>query len=109
MTSAEVDVRVVPGARRSEIVSYIDGVLRVRVAAPAVDQKATRELERHLADWLGVRPRQVSVVSGLRARAKRIRIDGLDAADLRARLGALAPTPPALSPDDLPALHHDAK
>ena len=109
MTSAEVDVRVVPGARRSEIVSYIDGVLRVRVAAPAVDQKATRELERYLADRLGVRPRQVSVVSGLRARAKRIRVDGFDAAELRARLVALAPTPPALSPDDLPALHHDAK
>lgn len=69
-----IEVRVVPGARRSEVVGEVDGVLRVRVAAPAVDGKANRELLRILAEHFGVRSRQVTIERGTHHRDKVVAI-----------------------------------
>ena len=71
-----VTVRVVPGARRSEVLDTdADGVVRVRVAAPATEGKANAELIRTLAAHYGVRRRDVTIVAGERGRQKVVRID----------------------------------
>ena len=80
-------VRVQPRASRSEIAGEHDGALRVRVAAPPVDGKANRELERFLAKKLRVPPSRVSVVAGERGKNKLIRIDGVDESAVRDALG----------------------
>jgi hypothetical protein len=72
-----IEVRVVPGARRSEVLGEADGVLRVRVAAPAVDGKANIELARVLAAHYGVKPRDVSIERGMRHRTKLVTIAGM--------------------------------
>jgi uncharacterized protein (TIGR00251 family) len=105
----EVDVRVTPNARRNAVVGMVDEVLRVKVAAPATDERANAELERFLADLLGVRPRQVSIIRGRRSRSKRLRIDGVAPDEIRTRLQRLAPPPEPVALDDLPLLAHDAK
>jgi uncharacterized protein YggU (UPF0235/DUF167 family) len=64
-----------------------DGVLLARVSAPPVDGKANVALCRLLAKALGVPRTSVSVVRGETARDKVVRVDGLSAADARARLG----------------------
>lgn len=69
-----INVRVVPGARRSEVVGETDGVWRVRVAAPAVDGKANRELLRVLAEHFGVKPRDIAIVRGDHSRTKVVTI-----------------------------------
>jgi uncharacterized protein len=72
---------VVPGASRSSV----DGVvadaagrpmLRVRVAAPAVEGAANRALTGFIAERLGVRKSAVTIVSGETARSKILRIEG---------------------------------
>jgi uncharacterized protein len=70
-----ITVRVVPGARKSEVVGVTDGVLRVRVAAPAVDGKANDELLRLLAEHFGVRARRLTITKGAHHRTKLIAID----------------------------------
>jgi hypothetical protein len=70
-----IDVRVSVGARRSEVVGEADGVLRVRVAAPAAEGLANRELIRVLADHFGVRERSVTIVRGERHRSKVVAIE----------------------------------
>jgi uncharacterized protein (TIGR00251 family) len=49
-------VRVVPGARTSEIIGVIDERLKIRLAARPVEGQANDELARIVADWCGVRP-----------------------------------------------------
>jgi uncharacterized protein (TIGR00251 family) len=75
-TSQEIllNVHVVPRASRSEIVGEIDGVLKVRIAAPPVDGAANDELIKVLAKKFGVAKSKVSVVSGLTSRKKRVRV-----------------------------------
>ena len=73
----ELAVRVVPGARKSEIAETTQDHLRVRVNAPPVEGKANTELCRVLAEWCGVRTNAVDVVSGDRGRLKRVRVVGV--------------------------------
>lgn len=49
---------------------YGDDVLVVAVQAPAVDGRATQAALRALADALGCRPAEVSLVSGATSRTK---------------------------------------
>lgn len=72
---AVLTVRVVPGASRSGVVDVVHGALRVRVCSPPVDGRANDELCAVLADALGLRARQVVVVSGGQARNKRVRVE----------------------------------
>jgi uncharacterized protein len=70
-------VRVVPGARRSEVIDTSEERLRVRIAAPAHEGKANAEVERFLAGQFGVRRSAVSLVRGERSRDKAVWIRGI--------------------------------
>lgn len=72
--SFSVLVRAQPGARKSEVAGEAEGRLRIRLAAPAVENKANRELERFIASCLGLRPARVTVASGETGRQKRVHI-----------------------------------
>lgn len=65
-----------------------DGALVVRVAARAVDGKATEAALSAVASAFGVRARAVRLVTGTTARTKVLDVDG-DDADLAARLETL--------------------
>jgi uncharacterized protein (TIGR00251 family) len=73
-----IPVRVVPGASRSEIVGLEGTILKVRVAAPAVKDKANRALVKLLAKALGVSSSQVEIVGGHRTRRKTVQVCGID-------------------------------
>jgi uncharacterized protein (TIGR00251 family) len=79
---------VVPGAAANSLGRAADGSLRVRVAAPAREGKANRELVRYLADLLGLPKTAVRVDRGEGARHKVIVVSGLDPDAVRQRLEA---------------------
>jgi uncharacterized protein len=86
---ARIAVRVQPRARRDEIAAVRDGVLLIRVSAPALEGRANRAACRLLADRLGVAPTQVTIVRGEHHRDKVIAVEGMDqaAADAALELG----------------------
>jgi uncharacterized protein (TIGR00251 family) len=69
-------IRVRPGASRTAVGGSHDGALVVRVAAPAVDGRANEAALRALAKALGVRRRDVVLVSGATSRTKVIDVNG---------------------------------
>ena len=81
-----VSVRVHPGASREGIMLLPDGSLDVRLRARAVEGQANAGLLALLADRLGLRRREVEIVSGERSRQKRVRLGLESDAELRARL-----------------------
>lgn len=64
-------------------------LVRVRVGAAPVDGRANEAVERVLAKALGVAPSRVRVVSGATSRRKQVEVDGVEDADLEARLASL--------------------
>ena len=82
-------VRVVPRAKKNDIVGVEGGVLRVRLTAPPVRGKANEALVEFLAQALGVRKGQVEIARGQKAKDKAIRVRGLSEEEARKRLGNL--------------------
>ena len=79
-------VHVQPGAGRSSVVGRHGDSLKVRVAAPPVDGRANAAAVALVAAALGVKERDVELVSCERSRLKRFRVVGIDADDVETRL-----------------------
>ena|SRR5688500_6775578 len=84
--ATEIDVRVVPRAGRSEVADMRDGALVIRLAAAPVDGAANAELIEVLARALHRPKRDITIVSGERSRHKRVRVAGMNAAEVVGRL-----------------------
>lgn len=63
-----------PGARESAFAGLHGDALKVRLAAPAQEGKANRELCRFLAEAFGVPLAAVELLSGESSRHKRVKI-----------------------------------
>ena len=80
LTNLELDIRVQPRAGRNAI--EIDGErITVRVTAAPESGKANNAVVALLAKRLGVPKRSVQIVRGHKSRDKRIRIEGISAAE----------------------------
>lgn len=75
-----LDLWVQPRASRNEILGFRDEWLRVRVTAAPTEGEANRLCREVLAEALAVPPSRVEILSGHRARRKRVRVEGVEAA-----------------------------
>ncbi|MDR3306293.1 MAG: DUF167 domain-containing protein [Endomicrobium sp.] len=71
-----IKVRVIPNSKRKEVVSRVGSILRVKIAAPAVEGKANEELCDFLADFFDVKRSMIFLRKGERGREKTIEITG---------------------------------
>lgn len=69
-------VRVSPRARRDSIEGVAGGALRVRVAAPPLEDRANEALRRLLAERLNIARTAVRIVGGEHSRLKRVEVRG---------------------------------
>ena len=74
---SKITVHTQPNASQNEVVSFKDGVLRVRIAAPPVKGKANQELIKFLSDVLGVSKSNLTIEKGLTSKNKTVAIRGL--------------------------------
>ena len=74
-----LDVWVQPRASRNEILGYRDEWLRVRVTAAPTEGEANRLCREVLGQALEIPPSRVEILSGQRARRKRVRVEGVEA------------------------------
>ena len=65
-----------PGARRTAVAGLHGEALKVRVAAPALEDRANEALLEFLAETFRVPRREVQLVSGARSRQKRFEVRG---------------------------------
>ena len=70
-----LQVRAVPGAKKSETAGLAENRLRVRLAAPAVENKANKALAAFIAERWGLRASQVRMVRGETARQKTLLVE----------------------------------
>ncbi|HUX85411.1 MAG TPA: DUF167 domain-containing protein [Chloroflexota bacterium] len=70
-----VRVHVRPSARRTAVVGYQEGILRIDLNAPPIDNRANDELVKLLARELGIARGRVSVRHGQTSRQKLVEID----------------------------------
>ena len=82
MCTACLEVYIQPRASKSEVAGMHDGVTKIRIAAPAVENEANVALVEFVADQLGIAKRSVRIVSGGASRRKVLEIDGVTEKEL---------------------------
>jgi uncharacterized protein (TIGR00251 family) len=86
-------LRVIPNARRDEVVGEYGDTVKIKIAAPALEGKANEAIRGFLAERLGVSVRAVDLVSGEKSRDKVVAVEGLNGGELRRRLLESVPGP----------------
>ncbi|MFZ0105252.1 MAG: DUF167 domain-containing protein [Thiobacillus sp.] len=84
-----LDLHVQPGARTSEACGEHDGRLKLKIAAPPVDNKANGVLRSWVAACLGVPNSAVRLLRGEASRRKTLAVSGLDPERIAAALERL--------------------
>ena len=85
LSTVRFAVRLTPRSAVERVDDVVDGVLKVKVMAPAVEGAANNALIRLLADELGIARRDVRIVAGATSRQKLVVIDGVEPDDVVAR------------------------
>ena len=75
--SVTLAVQVQPNAAQNRVVRFEDGILHLRIAAPATKGKANQELLKFLSDILGVSRAHLTIEKGKISKKKTIAITGL--------------------------------
>lgn len=81
-------IHVQPNAHKNEVAGLHGDALRVRIAAPPIDNKANAELVAYLRELLDVPASAVTIRRGTRGRRKVVEVAG--GPELAARLDRLA-------------------
>jgi len=79
-------VRVQPRASRDEVAGVIDGALKLRVQAPAIENRANEAVCEYLAALLKTPKSAVRILGGEHSRVKRVEIRGVQPRDVLALL-----------------------
>lgn len=82
----QISAKVKPGSKQPGISLEASGLV-LRVRERAVEGAANEACIRALSQALGVAPSRVTLLHGARSREKRFAIEGLDEAEIFARLG----------------------
>ena len=83
---ARILLRVYPDAPKNEVVGFSGGVLRIRIAAPPVRDKANKELMAFFSQMLGVNKTALTIIHGRASKNKLLAIEGLSQEQVMKRL-----------------------
>jgi hypothetical protein len=81
-------VKLQPRASANEIGAPLGNELRIKVTAPPVDSAANEALIRLLAEWLACPRNRVELVRGNTSRHKVLKLHGISAETVLAKLSA---------------------
>ena len=70
-------VRVQPRASKSGVAGELDGVLKIRLAAPPVEGRANEELIRLLAELFDAPRQRIAILSGQTSKNKVVVVGGI--------------------------------
>ena len=82
--SVSFAVHVQPRASKNEVAGVIAGALKIRLQAPAVEDRANQALCAFLAELLKRPKSAVRLLSGERSRSKRVEVSGVTTSEIQA-------------------------
>jgi uncharacterized protein (TIGR00251 family) len=80
--------KVVPGSSRTALGGLLKGMLKIKVSAAPEKGKANKCLVAFLADELGVKNKNISIISGSTKPVKQIMVSGMSAESLLNKLNS---------------------
>lgn len=81
-----ISLRIQPGAPKNAVAGLVNGIWKIRIAAPPVEGKANRELIEYLSEVLDIPKSNITIVRGETGRDKVVAIRGLTKEEVEQRL-----------------------
>ena len=81
-------IQIQPRAKRSEVLGFTDGILKLKIAAPPIEGKANKEVISFLSDVLDIPKSNIDLEHGHTSKNKVIAINGLDRESIYERIEA---------------------
>jgi len=82
---------IVPNAKQEKVIGEHGAAIKIKLRAPALEGKANAALRRFLAERLQIPERKIVLEHGQKSREKLIRIEGLNAEEIRRHLLPVSP------------------
>ena len=80
-------VRIIPRAKENQISAVLDdGTFKIRVQAPPTDGKANKAVIKYLSKILDINRSRIHIVSGEKARTKKISFNGYNLDQIESKL-----------------------
>lgn len=70
-----IKVKIHPNSKENKIISYNEDLLEVRIKAPAIENKANKELVNFLSEYFKVNKNSVIIKKGEHSKNKTISIE----------------------------------
>lgn len=87
--SAVFTAKIVPGSSRTSLAGILNGMLKVKVAAPPEKGKANQNLVEFLADQLNIKKKDIKILTGQTSPIKQIQISGISSQMLISKLNII--------------------
>ena len=84
--NCRLEIKVIPGASRSEVSGWLGQCLKVKVAAAPEKGKANQAVIKLLSEILKIQESAMAIVSGLTSQRKVVEISGLSQQQLESVL-----------------------
>lgn len=68
------NVKLVPNSSFSKIVDYTNEYVRIKISAPAIENKANKELISFCSDLFEINKSKISIISGEKSKVKKVLI-----------------------------------
>ena len=79
--------KIVPGSSRTAVAGVLGGMVKIKVAAPPEKGKANQGLVAFLAERLGVKKNDITILAGQSNPVKQVQVTGVSAQTLAEKLG----------------------
>ena len=70
-----IRLRVIPNAKKSEIIGLLDDMLKIKISSPPVEGKANAQIIKFFSDYLKISKSKLEIVSGEKSKCKLLRVN----------------------------------
>lgn len=77
-----LNIKLTPNSSKNEILGYTDEYVKIKISAPPNENKANKKLISYISDWLNIAKSNISLISGDKARLKKVLIKNIIREDL---------------------------
>ena len=80
------NVKLVPNSSFSKVVDFTEEYVRIKISAPAIENKANKELIEFCSDLFDVNKSKLKIISGEKSKVKKVLITGAKYSDIIQKL-----------------------
>lgn len=72
-----ISLKVVPNSSHDKVIGYTDEFLKIKITAPANENKANKHIVEYLSDIFNIPKSKITLISGEKSKLKRIMLENI--------------------------------